>query len=430
MASGQQAPSGGSHSQVDFRNMVDLHIAKHPLVQPPGALASNALRFCVAKLLLRGQLADWPGQGSTRLCAIMLVLFVRECLMHYQDKILGFDSHDFYELLAGVIRAERVSQEVLMAELIEIDVDGATTIVASSKHLREHLWSDDGSRSYKTADTITTDTFNDANERASRSAWSDDSLLPEAARASNDTWFGGLASPALAVVRRKLFLRSLRFRFACAAVSILWFLAVEFTVFKRLYGNDVAQVAMFCTTSSFGTCVAVCFFPSDLASQKRFTLLPSCVTALSVCAATYLEFFFRSEAHVNAPCTLIHGALCLVTSAAWSSAAVLSALGRYTWTCVRLVYLFDGAAFLLATLLMRTLGPPISYPPGNIPLPVSLCRAAFPLALSAVITPARRLRASALANGAGWNHVVLNLDEVKKSGGDGRVEIPAGRKQQ
>ena len=192
-------------------------------------------------------------------------------------------------------------------------------------------------------------------------------------------------------------------------------------------------MAMFCTTSSFGTCVAACFFPSDLASQKRFTLLPSCVTALSVCAATYLEFCYRSEAHVNAPCTCIHAALCLVTSAAWSSAAVLSALGCYTWSAVRLVYLFDGGAFLLASVLLRSLGPPSSYPPGNIPLPAALCRAAFPLALSAAITPARRLRAAALADGAGWNHVVLNLDEVKKSGGDdddaaAREEIQGSKK--
>ena len=231
MTSQRDPPAAGSGSQDDFLSQVEQHIAKHPLTHATGGLASNALRFCVAKLLLRDQLTDWPGQRSERLCAIMLVLFVRECLVGSQTTVFGFDSHEFYEILSGVIRDERVSREALMAELNEIDVDGATLLVANSSEFLEQLWCDDSSRPCKTPDTVAAFNnwlFHDSGEMAiPASEWSD-SLLPEAARASSETLFGG--EGALAVVRQKLFVRSLRFRLACAAVSILWFFAVEFAV--------------------------------------------------------------------------------------------------------------------------------------------------------------------------------------------------------
>ena len=75
---------------------------------------------------------------------------------------------------------------------------------------------------------------------------------------------------------------------ACVAVSVIWFLAYEFIAVTRLYGKGAAQVVLHASTVVFGTSVAAASFPSDLASQKRFTLLPSGVTALSVLAATTL----------------------------------------------------------------------------------------------------------------------------------------------
>ena len=185
---------------------------------------------------------------------------------------------------------------------------------------------------------------------------------------------------------------------ACAAGAIIWFLAFQFATIERLYGKDVAQVALFTMSLGFSSIMTAAYFPTDLAAHRSFTLLPAGLTSLVVWAGVTVFFFVKTKSHVNLPCKLVHAAICLTTAAAWSSAFVLSLLGRYTWSACRVQYTVDGAAFLVGVLALRALGPPPAYPPGNVSLVVALLRGAFSVTVALTFTPELRTRLAALAN--------------------------------
>ena len=409
----------------EFMKLVDEYIQTYPLADG-GALSRNCVRLAAGKLLLHkrqqqsgGPRAHWPGEGAARVAAILLVLFVQECLVNSQQAILGFDEAEFYEILSNLVRKAGVKREELVAELIDVDKEGSATQLASSNELGE-LWAGDGTADAGGLRRRAVTSLQAVKEAPDETIeWSDDTLLPETL---SDTRLPGIASSAAPLYRRKLFLRSLRFRMACAVVSLVWFFAVEFICISRVYGKDFAQVALFCTTSSFGTTVTVASFPRDLASHKRFTFLPCCVTAFSVCIAAYLQFFYRSQSHVNFACTVVHAIVSVLAPAAWASAAVLSGRGWYTWRAARGVLFSDGATFLLGTIALRALGPPPAYPPGNISYNVALFRAIVPLVWSAILTPDRRVRFAELADRAGWNHATLYLREIKIPKQDVKLE--------
>ena len=64
---------------------------------------------------------------------------------------------------------------------------------------------------------------------------------------------------------------------------------------------------------------------------------------------------------------------------------------------------------------MRQLGPPPSYPPDNVTLPLAMLRAAMTFAIAVLLSPANRLRAAATANKFGWNHVTLSLHQLHRN---------------
>ena len=106
--------------------------------------------------------------------------------------------------------------------------------------------------------------------------------------------------------------------------------------------------------------------------------------------ATYSEFFYLSDAHVNTACKLVHAALCLAVNATWSSSAILSAHGSYSWQKARLVYLCDGLSFLITTIPLSHLGLPPAYSPGNVAYPTALFRAAISIFWAAILTKSNR----------------------------------------
>ena len=276
----------------EFMSLVDEYVAAYPLASR-GALSANCVRIAAAKLLLRKRLQRqakagttvdrriaWPGEGAAKLAAILLVLFVQECLVENQTAILGVGVQAFYRIMSALVRESQVSREELMAELIQVDDEGSATTFASSAEVAK-LWSDPaaavhaarGGVGAAAALQVVKEVLDEKNE------WSDDSMLPESAME------GQLAGKALTtkpLLRRKLFLRSMRFRMACAGVSVLWFFAVEFICVSRFYGEGLAHAVVFVTASSFGTLIAAASFPNDLSSRRRFTLLPSAVTAIGV----------------------------------------------------------------------------------------------------------------------------------------------------
>jgi hypothetical protein len=414
-----------SSESDEFTAVVDGFLATNPLACSGASLAPESIRFAAAKLLLRQRLlarncriedSSWPGLGAANLAAIMLVLFVKEVLASNQRSVFGIPQEDFYELILQIIQQRGVSREDFVAALCEVDQDRCATGVANSPELL-NLWPvGESVRTASSVESVQPALQAEAQGWGRPSMSTDDSLVPEFAHDLQESLAAqvGLVKPAVSILRQKLSARSLRFRMACAAVSVMWFLACEFIAVTRLYGKESAQVVLHASTVVFGTSVAAASFPLDLASQKRFTLMPSCITALSVLAATTLEFFHRSEAHVNGFCKLVHAALCVMVVAAWSSAAVLSYQGAYTWNLARAVNCVEGGAFLLANTGLRYLGPPPSYPPGNVSFGIGVLRGIVPLTWSAMLTPAFRRRIAEFATShLGWNHVIISLNEVK-----------------
>ena len=414
--------SDGHQAPLDaFVTLVDEYIDTYPLTAR-GSLSQNSLRIVAAKILLykrsmmkppeeRSQ--SWAGEGMVRFAAIMLVLFVQECLAHNRKSILGLVAQDWYELLSNVVRQSGMTREELMVELIDVDLEGSATQLASSAVLSK-LWTDATDEP-----EVEKDVLQDVTEASCEEWESEDAMLPETAKrnkalAASDHGPDRAGLPAAPLFRAKLFRRSHRLRMACAAGAIIWFLAFQFATIERLYGKDVAQVALFTMSLGFSSIMTAAYFPTDLAAHRSFTLLPAGLTSLVVWAGVTVSFFVKTKSHVNLPCKLVHAAICLTTAAAWSSAFVLSLLGRYTWSACRVQYTVDGAAFLVGVLALRALGPPPAYPPGNVSLVVALLRGAFSVTVALTFTPELRTRLAALANSTGMHDVTVQLGDIKQ----------------
>ena len=71
---------------------VDEYVAAYPLVGRD-ALSPNCVRLAAAKILLHQRQVKstgnantpWPEEGAKQLAAILLVIFVQECLVHSQQ---------------------------------------------------------------------------------------------------------------------------------------------------------------------------------------------------------------------------------------------------------------------------------------------------------------------------------------------------------
>ena len=412
-----------------FMALVDEFLVAYPLVGGGTGLAPESLRFATAKLLLHKRLllrnasiehSGWPGKGAAKLAAILLVLFVQEVLARNQVSVLGIPSDSFYEIIVFIVqRSPGVMRNDLMSALDEVDQERCTVELARSLEF-DRLWSTADARSASSLESVEEAPQEEAlgwSHSSLESMLLEDSLVPECAQGLEDDLIElhELAAPAAPIFRQKLSARSLRFRMVCAAGPVIWFLALEFIAVTRVYGKAAAQVVLHTSILVVGCSVAAASFPSNLASQQRFTLLPTIMTTLSVVAASFLDFARRSEAHVNSACQLVHLALCLATVCAWASAAISSYRRQYSWSHVRGVLCAEGVAFLLATAAFRWFGPPPSYPPGNVPFEIAVLRGIAPLMWSAMLTSGLRQRIAQFANNhLGWNHVTIYLGEVKE----------------
>lgn len=350
-----------------FMRLVDEYIGGYPLVS--SSISHNNLRLVAAKLLLYQRMKrkssatsveQWPGSGAARLAAIMLVLFVQECLAGNQRTVLGVAVSEFYEILSvEVVRKAGVTRDALMWELIEVDQEGTAIQFASSNEITK-LWQNE--EPYEVKLKAVKESSDDAAE------WSDNTLLPETAREAK----------LPQIVTRKLTQRSRRFPIVlCASVStwlVAWFLSSQIVIAK-----DLVVTLIFGVSCSLGTTIAAALFPNDLASvNRRITLWPCCITAVSVCAVVGNEMQQNLEKmsadNLNPACRAVTVAMSVIFMCAWTSGAVLSALESYSWRNVRLVFLADGLAFVLGATSLRVLGPPDSYPPSDSRFGVSLLR--------------------------------------------------------
>jgi hypothetical protein len=120
--------------------------------------------------------------------------------------------------------------------------------------------------------------------------------------------------------------------------------------------------------------------------------------------------------------------------AVWTMSTILLTLGcmavprntLLSWGIVRIAYALEGSIHLLTALAHRVLGPPPQYAPGNVPFGVVIFRAIATIVLAIVLTPSNRLRIADWLNERGFNHVTMELKEIKDTTSVGAVVTNEG----
>jgi hypothetical protein len=120
--------------------------------------------------------------------------------------------------------------------------------------------------------------------------------------------------------------------------------------------------------------------------------------------------------------------------AVWTMSTILLTLGcmavprntLLSWGIVRIAYALEGSIHLLTALAHRVLGPPPQYAPGNAPFGVVIFRSISTIVLAIVLTPSNRLRIADWLNERGFNHVTMELKEIKDTTSVGAVVTNEG----
>ena len=167
--------------------------------------------------------------------------------------------------------------------------------------------------------------------------------------------------------------------------------------------------------------------PTNLAAPRlRSKIVPLAIVSTIVDVLATLHFYDHivltgaqgqaaasSDAFVR---RLIHYALAfyvIVVNDGYMVLYVVILQGYVSWTWYRLCMALDGLAFLVAVLLLHALGEE-QYPPGDLSFVQSLARPTLSLLLAAVFNQPFRVFVHQLCVAAGFQHVPLDLKELKR----------------
>ena len=158
-------------------------------------------------------------------------------------------------------------------------------------------------------------------------------------------------------------------------------------------------------------------FPNDPLPAGRRLCSPSSVCAVVGFVSALLGFVERRHARMvssGASLLAIHFALFALVTLTWTTAAVLCAQGRLSWTAIRSVCCADGLAYCICFGLTHFLGLEATphLPKIDSDLKLALTRGFAPIVVAALMTSWTRQRIAAAADVAGWNHVTLNLAQL------------------
>ena len=172
------------------------------------------------------------------------------------------------------------------------------------------------------------------------------------------------------------------------------------------------------TSLLLGMSLLASIFPHDLNSEVgRSFLLPVTITCTLCVFLTNLYSFAVTGAviHVNTACAFAHAAHMVLLVGTWVTSARLCALGRGTWGMVRITLVTDGSCYCVVAVALRALGPPLAYPPRNGSFTTAVTRGLIVVGIAALLSPANRDWLAALAHRFGWNHVILSLNQLRRT---------------
>ena len=351
----------GTHEAQEFAEIVRSWIEAHPV--STSALGKAHIQLAAAKILAKKSGRNWLVTANARLAAVLLVLFVHEGLQRSESgtgnepQILGIGMSELYDMSRDVITTAKISRFELLDAMVDIDTLGAATDLIQTNQLAAALF------------------------------------------------------PSTRVLARKgPSLRSLWAGRAHAKdfVDVVWLIVVTFGLVIAFWTSSLkwedpimsrTTLVSICTWTGFFTVAVV--FPAETMPRAGLRLFTPLILTHGLITPTVVwHNYFHGAAHANDACRAVHALLCIVVAVnglqSITRACLLQRCTTYGWGSIRATLAADGIAFVVATLLMRCLGPPAAYPPGLVRFGGALARGLMTIAIALVGTPSVRLLAREL----------------------------------
>ena len=246
-----------------------------------------------------------------------------------------------------------------------------------------------------------------------------DSLVTESARI-HELSTSGLGAPLQRALRKQLARRYMRVRLLLCVLAGTWFVLADYLQLWTHLRISAGRTLFFGGSISAGLVLIAAAFPTNINTPagRKFILPALAVCALCALAASSRSYFHDGRlTHVNFECQLIHAVLCISVVINWCSLLLICIRSKCTWGVIRTVLWLDGLMFFFCTGFLWLYGPPPVYQPRNASFSQAMLRAATTPLLSALLTPANRIRISSIANNKGWNHVTVTLNQVQRPSG-------------
>ena len=407
---------GRDQGVAQFDELLDEFLASYPVKTT--ALREADVRFVAGKILLlnsRSGSTSWPGAGSVRLAACLLVLFAenlaRSNYSYPTPPPMGMGSWSgLFEVLVRTVREGSVQPEELQRAVLASDLTGNGLQLAQSNELKRVLWAQpDLSEEREGSGSSLPSVFEgmEADEQEQLAAVVEEQVA--AARAlPTASCLQQLADDHVAV-RGQHYFQLLTVGFAllillsflpipaAAIVEVLVLLMVPILAFW--FSAAVVPVAPPPATIPF---LVACLLISTLASFR-------------IAASRHTEFMHCSVLEVALRCglcSLFGLSFFYIAARCWASS------GLHFWQAVRLATACANVARMLVIVVLRfgvatptsadALAPPQTYPPGLSFTP-ALLFAAFWVVNAAAATPAMRKNVAAWT---GFTVVSMHLSDI------------------
>ena len=147
-------------------------------------------------------------------------------------------------------------------------------------------------------------------------------------------------------------------------------------------------------------CAPQIVFPTGLESTGGARFAWPCAAVHCLGQMFTITIGLLSYPHPNRPCQAVYSLLTVGLLVKNVQCLHRCAHNRFSWSMLRLLYVMDGAFFLVADLALVGLGSPRSggYPPGNCTLDASICRAIVMALIGIVFTEPNRQRIRAVSS--------------------------------
>ena len=363
----------------EFMGLVDAYVAQYPI--RTSALSERCIKFAAGKLLLlqSGHAAkvNISDKGAHRLVAVLLLLFLYEGLGH-NTPVLGLRPHKLYELIEHIVRESRITREELLAEIMEVEVNGSRVAMDFVQH--------------HAIDPL----FSQHRHGVGGSALE---MVPEEVLKSTQLDESSKEAMNIALYVRLFLPPAVGLALVVGDAGDFWDFVTGWNFMQ--YNRGI----LFSITTTMAFVFNCSVYPDSLGSAggRRF------VAPFVVCACgSGMVNLIMSVAYASpsmyggaaAECRPIHIYFACAGCLNFGINIILNIFRtqHYSWGILRVFLSFDGIIFVTFNCLLRHFGPPVHYPPGNMPFGAAILRGSTTLALALLGTPTNRNRVAKYMN--------------------------------